>query len=81
MTFLHLNFFFKILFISRERGQEGGRERNINVWLPLACSQLGDLAHNPGMCPDWELNPRPFGSQAISLNSLSHTSQGLNFFI
>ena len=21
-------------------------------------------AHNPGMCPDWELNQRPFGSQA-----------------
>ena len=24
----------------------------------------GDLAHNPGMCPDWELNWQPFGSQA-----------------
>ena len=24
----------------------------------------GDLAHNPGMCSDWELNLRPFGSQA-----------------
>ena len=24
----------------------------------------GDLACNPGMCPDWELNQRPFGSQA-----------------
>ena len=24
----------------------------------------GDLACNPGMCPDWELNRRPFGSQA-----------------
>ena len=24
----------------------------------------GDLAHNPGMCPDWELNQRPFASQA-----------------
>ena len=24
----------------------------------------GDLAHNPGMCPDWELNQRPFGLQA-----------------
>ena len=21
----------------------------------------GDLACNPGMCPDWESNPRPFG--------------------
>ena len=24
----------------------------------------GDLAHNPGMCPDWESNQRPFDSQA-----------------
>ena len=24
----------------------------------------GDLARNPGMCPDWELNRRPFGLQA-----------------
>ena len=23
-----------------------------------------DLAHNPGMCPDWESNQRPFGLQA-----------------
>ena len=24
----------------------------------------GDLACNPGMCPDWESNPRAFGFQA-----------------
>ena len=24
----------------------------------------GDQAHNPGMCPDWESNWRPFGLQA-----------------
>ena len=24
----------------------------------------GDLAHNPGMCHDWESNQQPFGSQA-----------------
>ena len=30
--------------------REKERERNINVQLP------GDLAHNPGMCPDWESN-------------------------
>ena len=27
-------------------------------------SPTGDLAHNPGMCPDWELNQQPFGLQA-----------------
>ena len=24
----------------------------------------GDLAHNPGMCPEWESNQLPFGLQA-----------------
>ena len=24
----------------------------------------GALAHNPGMCPDWELNQQPFASQS-----------------
>ena len=39
----------------------------------------GDLAHNPGMCPDWELNHRPFGSQP-TFNLLSNTSQDSEFF-
>ena len=32
----------------------------------------GDLAHNPGMCPDWELNWRPFGSQASTQSTEPH---------
>ena len=36
--------------------------------------RTGDLACNPGMCPDWESNWRPFGLQP-ELNPLSHTSQ------
>ena len=38
----------------------------------------GDLARNPGMCPDWESNWRPFGLQP-ALNPLSYTSQGCFF--
>ncbi|KAF6119616.1 hypothetical protein HJG60_010085 [Phyllostomus discolor] len=34
------------------------------------------MACNPGMCPDWELNLRHFGSQP-TLNPLSYASQGL----
>ena len=33
------------------------------MWLPLMCPPIGDLAHNPGMCHDWELNWQPFGLQ------------------
>ena len=34
-------FFKKILFVFRQRGREGERERNINVWLPPVCPLLG----------------------------------------
>ena len=37
---------------------------------------IGDLAHNPGMCPDGVLKWQPFGSQP-TLSLLSYTSQGL----
>ena len=50
-----VNFFFNcIYFIFRERGREGERERNINVWLCLAHLLLGTWP--VGMCRDWELN-------------------------
>ena len=44
------------LFLERKEGKEKERERNINVWLPLARPPLGDLTCNPSMCPDWESN-------------------------
>ena len=44
--------------------RERERERNINVWLPLTWPPLGTWPCNPSMCPDWELNWRPFGLQA-----------------
>ena len=67
------SFFKKILFIFRERGREGERERNINVWLPLMHPLLGTwLACNPGMCPDWEPNPWPFGWQASTQSTEPH---------
>ena len=70
-------FFFKILFIYfyRGEGREKERERNLNVWSSLVRPPTGDLARNPGMCPDWELNWSPFASQ-LALSPLSQTSQG-----
>ena len=32
----------------------------------------GDQAHNPGMCPDWESNRRPFGLQACTQSTEPH---------
>ena len=40
---LQLTFFFKILltYLERGEGKEEEAERNINVWLPPMCPQLG----------------------------------------
>ena len=67
--------FLRFLFIFRERGKEGERERNINVWVPFtrpllrtwpatqACALTGNRTQDP-------LVYRP------ALNPLSYTSQG-----
>ncbi|KAF6080226.1 zinc finger protein 577 [Phyllostomus discolor] len=59
------------------REKEG---ENFNVWLPLTRPQLGDLAHNPGTCSDWESNQPPFGSLASAQSTESH-QLGLRYFM
>ena len=45
------------LFIFRERGSRGeGEEEKCQCVVVSNTSATGDLACNPGMCPDWELN-------------------------
>ena len=57
--------FFKDLFIYFETEGKGEREGEKHQCVVASRTPLtGDLAHNPGMCPDWESNWRPFGSQA-----------------
>ena len=58
LGFIYLN----ILFIFRERGRGEGEKYHCMVAPHVP--PTGDLACNPGICPDWELNTRPFGSQA-----------------
>ena len=72
--------FFIYLLLEREEGKGKEREGNTEVQekhrlVALRMRPTGHLVCNPGMCPDWELNQRPFGSEAV-LNPLSHTSQG-----
>ena len=38
----------------------------------LLCAPTGDLACNPGTCPDWESNQWPFGSQAGTQSTEPH---------
>ena len=68
----------KILFIFRERGKEGKREEEKHQCVVASLiPPTGDVAHNPGMCPGWESNQWPFGSQAHAQATELH-QPGLN---
>ena len=63
MVFLFLK--LKILFIFREGVKEGEKEGEKHQCVVAShMPPTGDLAHNPGMCPDWESSWWPFGLQA-----------------
>ena len=77
----HLNIFcFSILFLKdfysfifRQRGREREREGEKHQCVVASHTpSTGDLAHNPGMCPDWESNLWPFGSQACTQSTEPH---------
>ena len=71
---------FIYLFLERGERRAKEKERNINVWLPLEEFPTGDLACNPGMCPDWESNQRPFGSQAGTQSTPARANSFFFFF-
>ena len=47
----------------RKRGREGEREAEKHLSVTPHILPNGDLARNPGMCPEGGSNQRPFGSQ------------------
>ena len=61
-------------------GKEGKREGEKHHCVVSSYAPSGDLAHNPGMCPDWESTGDPLIPRS-ALSSLSHTSQGTNNFL
>ena len=68
--------FFKkrfYLFILRERRREGEREREKHQCVVAShVPPTDEQARNPGMCPDWESNQQPFGSQAGTQSTEPH---------
>ena len=69
-----VTFLKKILFIFifGQRGREGEREGEKHQCVETHGPHTGDLTHNPGMCPDWKSNQRPFGSQASAQSTEPH---------
>ena len=78
--FLFLKKDFIYLFLERGEAKEkseGEKHQCViafHAWVPTR-----DLAHNPGMCPDWELNWQPFGWQACTQSTEPH-HQGIFLF-
>ena len=69
------------LFIFRQKGREGERKGEKHQWVVASHvpSPTGDLAHNPGVCPGWESNQRPFGSQVGAQYAKPHQPGLLSF--
>ena len=68
---IRVSLFFKIfyLFIFRERAREGEREGEKHQHeVASHVVPSGDLAHNPGTCPDWESNQQPFSPQHVLIH-------------
>ena len=61
-------------------GREGEREGETSMCGCLSCAPTGDLAHNPGMCPDWESNQQTFGSQAGTQSTEPHKQELFIYF-
>ena len=74
VTFENTCIFFKdFIYLFLERGREREREEEKHQCVVASCAHpTGDLAHNPGMCPDWESNLRPFGSQSGAQSTEPH---------
>ena len=82
MMFIYL-FIYLFLkeFIFRKRGKEGETEGEKHQCVVAPCmTSTGDLAHNPGMFPDWELNHQPFGLQDCTQSTEPH-QPGQTIFI
>ena len=65
---LNLIIFLETLFNFEGEGK-GGRETLFEGYI---MPPTGGLAHNPGMCPDWESNQRPFVFQAGTQSTDPH---------
>ena len=63
---------FIYLFLDKGGEREKERESKKSALVASRMPPAADLARNPDMCPDWELNHQPFGSQASAQSAEPH---------
>ena len=74
---IYLFYFLKtdFIYLFWERGSEGEREGEEHPCVVASREPpTGDLARNPGVCPDWESNWQPFGLQAATQSEVAYLS-------
>ena len=79
---VRITLFFKRFYLFLETGEgrrKRGRETSIGGLLH-APPLLGTRPHNPGTCPDWESNWRPFSSQASTPSTEPHHQGGITLY-
>ena len=80
----HFLYFFKkdfiYLFLDKGKGESERERETYQCVIASHTASTGDLACNPGMCPDQELNQRLFDSQA-GIQSTEPQQPGLTSYI
>ena len=82
MIYVLYTYFFKdfiYLFLERGEGRQKERDRNINVWLPLARPLLGTSPATQACALTGNQTSDPLLHSPV-LNPLSHTSQGSSLY-
>ena len=69
---MHFFYFKHFIYFKREEKGKKKRGREHQSMVASHTPPTGDLACNPGTCPDWESNQRPFGLQAGTQSTEPH---------
>ena len=77
--FSDLKFFKDFIYLLQKWEGREKEEEKYQCVVASHASPNRDLARNPGMCPDWESNQRPFclqaGTQSTEPHQLGQNSQ------
>ena len=74
-------FIYLFIYLCLDAGREGEREGEKHQCVVAShVPPSGDLACNPGTCPDWKSNQQPFGSQVGTQSTEPHQPELFIYF-